>query len=435
MNKILSLALLAIVGVVNCQAEPLPFFMNLSSLQYGTFTPSEDDIQFDYNAETGMYELEMEYTLGQTNKMIRMYQKDGEKIIQWAPLVRTHIDFMEKREYQVYLEEDRTSPIMISDFYGDDVTAKVKFSTIPGDSVLNMMQIVDKEFIPEHIYLWGSDKGGFTNEVMATMNPTPDDPYIFTLEFEMPRWHFDPASLMADFASDAFIFYLSTSDSASKKGTTYRAYLPYETEDLSFSTIALGKGETFKTTLQTAIQESAVLSCLTPGKTSMTFNLHTLELTVTMLDPLNHVLLSFDGIKTALHNKYINVFASGEEYPLFINPQSIWYEGDLDLSVVPKEGYEVEMECLSEDAEFNLREKDGTCYLTSPQNGLAFNVTINEKSGNSAGVDAGVVPASGKVSVYNLQGIKILETENEDMLKALPAGLYIVNGKKVLLNR
>jgi hypothetical protein len=36
-------------------------------------------------------------------------------------------------------------------------------------------------------------------------------------------------------------------------------------------------------------------------------------------------------------------------------------------------------------------------------------------------------------AVYNLQGVKLFNNTNDSQLKALPAGVYIVNGKKVLV--
>lgn len=51
-----------------------------------------------------------------------------------------------------------------------------------------------------------------------------------------------------------------------------------------------------------------------------------------------------------------------------------------------------------------------------------------------AGVEEIVAqPVDGVYSVYNLQGVKVLETKDASALDALPKGLYIINGKKILL--
>ena len=48
------------------------------------------------------------------------------------------------------------------------------------------------------------------------------------------------------------------------------------------------------------------------------------------------------------------------------------------------------------------------------------------------GVDAveAVVAEEGAVEVYNLQGIRVLTSESGKTVSDLPAGIYIVNGKK-----
>lgn len=45
-------------------------------------------------------------------------------------------------------------------------------------------------------------------------------------------------------------------------------------------------------------------------------------------------------------------------------------------------------------------------------------ITINEKSG---------------YNIYNLQGVQVLRTDNPKMINTLPAGIYIVNGKKMVV--
>lgn len=40
---------------------------------------------------------------------------------------------------------------------------------------------------------------------------------------------------------------------------------------------------------------------------------------------------------------------------------------------------------------------------------------------------------SGSYRVYNLQGVKVLETKDVSVIKQLPGGIYIINGKKVIL--
>lgn len=52
---------------------------------------------------------------------------------------------------------------------------------------------------------------------------------------------------------------------------------------------------------------------------------------------------------------------------------------------------------------------------------------------NEAGVESLVAePTDGVYKVYNLQGVKVLETKDASAINYLPKGLYIVNGKKIM---
>lgn len=70
-----------------------------------------------------------------------------------------------------------------------------------------------------------------------------------------------------------------------------------------------------------------------------------------------------------------------------------------------------------------------TVLLYEACGGTAFNVEIVN---NPAGV-AGIGAEEGGFTVFNLQGVKVLDTDNASDLNQLQPGLYIVNGKKVVL--
>ena len=52
--------------------------------------------------------------------------------------------------------------------------------------------------------------------------------------------------------------------------------------------------------------------------------------------------------------------------------------------------------------------------------------------GENVGIDA-VDAENGLYNVYNYQGIRVLNNADKDAVKALPAGFYIINGKKVVI--
>ena len=66
--------------------------------------------------------------------------------------------------------------------------------------------------------------------------------------------------------------------------------------------------------------------------------------------------------------------------------------------------------------------------VTAGGQSLNFKVDFNS---SKAGIEDVMVDASGVYNVYNVNGVKVLETTDAEDVKALPAGLYLVNGKKV----
>ena len=61
-------------------------------------------------------------------------------------------------------------------------------------------------------------------------------------------------------------------------------------------------------------------------------------------------------------------------------------------------------------------------------------VVANYKIG-STGIDKVFGDETKEFTVYNAQGILVLQTTNRDMVKNLPQGIYIINGEKFLMTR
>lgn len=84
-----------------------------------------------------------------------------------------------------------------------------------------------------------------------------------------------------------------------------------------------------------------------------------------------------------------------------------------------------------------------TCVLYVPASALAdykaapwwrdfFSI---EGVGDADGIDLITSPGDGRTVVYDLRGVMILDTDNSGELNDLPAGIYIVNGKKMYIGR
>lgn len=82
-----------------------------------------------------------------------------------------------------------------------------------------------------------------------------------------------------------------------------------------------------------------------------------------------------------------------------------------------------------EDADritINLGKYVGSLYMT--------NVVLTTT--NPAGLDAvEVAPVVNHWTVYNLMGVKVLDTDNEAAVNDLPNGIYVINGKKIAIRK
>lgn len=84
---------------------------------------------------------------------------------------------------------------------------------------------------------------------------------------------------------------------------------------------------------------------------------------------------------------------------------------------------------------FNLStsEEAGTFYI----NNVVVEALLEAGSGDTAVEEIEVAPAAGvessRIVVYNLLGVKVLDTDDASQLNTLKKGIYIVNGKKVAL--
>lgn len=152
-------------------------------------------------------------------------------------------------------------------------------------------------------------------------------------------------------------------------------------------------------------------------------NWNTLELWRTAFD-------SYDG------QRYldINIEAQNNEYVLnvmtrFDDPSAVWTSGDNTVKTpapAPVDLKDINVKASLADVNALL------CQL-NPESGSPFNVTSivlrNDDNDPSGIADVLAMPES--VNVYNIQGIAVrLNVDISSALENLPAGVYIVNGRK-----
>ena len=99
----------------------------------------------------------------------------------------------------------------------------------------------------------------------------------------------------------------------------------------------------------------------------------------------------------------------------------LWESSNSDIVKVDEKGL---LTALSEGTStITAKSADGNCEVSCL-------VTVTSEVGS---VDAIGSCPRGVYIIYNLQGIKILESEDVDKVKQLPSGVYIVNGKKLII--
>ncbi len=75
---------------------------------------------------------------------------------------------------------------------------------------------------------------------------------------------------------------------------------------------------------------------------------------------------------------------------------------------------------------------DETQYDTTPVGSISPELVYNFTVGDMTGVEA-IVAANGVATVYDIAGRVVLRDANADQIKALAAGVYIINGKKYVV--
>lgn len=149
------------------------------------------------------------------------------------------------------------------------------------------------------------------------------------------------------------------------------------------------------------------------------------ESTVSQLSELT---IEFTNAETAvLHDSFVNAWIGvWKGYSMIASATSV--------EAVAGAGhptFKVTFAPLTEAGRYRITFSDQTFYFDNAQ-GSDFIEAWYEVDPTYTGIE-GVGAESGLFTVYNLQGILVLSDATADDVKALPAGIYIVNGKKVAL--
>lgn len=149
------------------------------------------------------------------------------------------------------------------------------------------------------------------------------------------------------------------------------------------------------------------------------------ESTVSQLSELT---IEFTNAETAvLHDSFINAWIGvWKGYSMIASATSVEAVAGAEHPT-----FKVTFAPLTEAGRYRITFSDQTFYFDNAQ-GSDFIQAWYEVDPTYTGIE-GVGAESGLFTVYNLQGILVLSDATADDVKALPAGIYIVNGKKVAL--
>lgn len=125
-------------------------------------------------------------------------------------------------------------------------------------------------------------------------------------------------------------------------------------------------------------------------------------------------------------------FENYELMPTLVGDNNVSYALDVELGV----GWN-EINIILKNGSITA---DGTYTLTIPAGAISGDGKVNEETvivyiigTGVSGIDNIVANAGGKVDVYTVNGVNVLHNADAAAVKALAKGLYIINGKKVVI--
>lgn len=159
-------------------------------------------------------------------------------------------------------------------------------------------------------------------------------------------------------------------------------------------------------------------------------NWNTLELFKTAFD-------SYDG------QRYLDIYLSddnGDNTGYFMkvltawdNPDAVWADNDK----IEHKARIATVDLKGIDVKNALADVNALMIQSNPEGGAPYNinaVALRQENNGPTGITSVTYVTDSPVTVYNLQGIAVKTgVSSSDALSELPAGLYIVNGKKTVV--
>lgn len=444
------------------------YYLHADNYFNGPWVPNpETDPQLTYDPVSKTYVLDEPILVNKTGGF-RFYRQNVSGTTTYiTPMMATQIQIGADYSWKQSFELRNTSAWRFLTFH--DPEAKEAEVTLTVDLVNTTLAVtqVSKDKNPEQIYIWFADGTedamglGYVYRPMTNnpMKPIEEGGAVYTTTWDVPE--ITGLELNDKGAPDhGAFFYMSTSTSQSG-GTRYLGYYG-NTEGVYGPTIEFSASKKEVTMPVLTGGETASFVIVTPGKCQLTLDLDKAILTVEYLEDIvpepedNTITLNFSGVELADLASALQVLDAmndGETLLINENPFDYVYTQGVFLMFIPQEGYDVAVKCASNDAdvvdgtysinvgaapmddeEEEATAGDAVTLMAYPAaNGLTFNVVLSEHQ--TSGINALYDLGNGELRVFNLQGVQVLRTQNASDLNVLEPGLYIINGKKVVVRK
>ena len=187
---------------------------------------------------------------------------------------------------------------------------------------------------------------------------------------------------------------------------------------------------------------------VTPAADGLIFNVTVTEVEV----PANEsaVTISFTGVANAQNYVVVRDMVNEEVIDVPSNSFTYAFTELGGILFTANEGYTLEVSCTNytgseENAPFSITGinplvEDDEPGITSVMlsligeaDGLKFEVKVSEDT--TTGINGIGADANGNYSVFGINGVNVMNTNNASDLNGLNSGLYIINGKKVIIRK
>lgn len=427
----------------NASSDDVIYVATNSSL-YGTFQTNDTDPVLYLNKETGWYS-------GATIEVPKLqyawkfYRKNGSDIEWIGAIIPQAVNFATSNPYESTYEEGSSAWRVIG--FDGTTEGEIALAINPTTHQVIFTQTNAVMVIPEAVYLWGAIKeasgngsGEDTNDirysVVGTLVPTEENSSVFTLTTDIPEVT----------KGSEFLFFLSKNEDTYKKlnDNYFGAYTSTNQDNtegfppaLDFSNSGTMTMQLYSGTITPSGMATSSISDSFPGSTTFTFDFETKMLTAVYNEfeepetPTYEVTFNF----TDVENVVTVTDGAGQSLAYSDGTLAYEYSEESVLTFTATEGYYITLTCtngVEGDNTYLLQANEDMSEirisLRAGADGYVFSVNASETDSVKE-----ILESCKAINVVDLNGTVLVRDGDAKAIKALPKGIYVVNGKKVVV--